>query len=488
MSRLLVLGVCPLPFESTTRTFGPGTRTWQLVEPLLSDGHEVTLVALRIPGTYPDDTPPEVVTNEGRFNYASVTHDVFSETKYVENLYRKLKPDAVIFAHGSASYLQHLLEPDVPVWIDLCGHVMAEAQAKAAVYNDDSYIDYFFNRSVGALFHGDHFSTVSHAQKFALIGELGLAGRLNAATDGHELVSVIPCGAEEEDYVQKTRVFRGLDVDDDAFVVLWSGGFNTWTDVDTMFAGLEYAMARDPSVVFVATGGQIDGHDEKTYPRFVELIEGSPFRDRFVLKGWIDRDDVPSTYFEADIGINCEKDIYEVRMGSKHRILDWSRAGLPVVSTRVTELSVAIENERVGFICDPGDPEALGRAIVEAVKNKAQLSDLGNRCRSALRMLYGFRATTSDLRRWAENPAFSPDQNREPLCLQRLFGDSERTELQASEGEEMPAFQNPGKCSQPDASDYGLESRFQWLNRVVNKSYQDGGFGMVFRRFLERFF
>jgi len=480
VSRLLVLGVCPLPFESATRSFGPGTRTWQLVEPLLNDGHTVMLVALRIPGTYPEDIPEEILHREDLFTYASITYRVFDGTRFVERVYREFKPDAVIFAHGSASYLKHLLEPDVPVWIDLCGHVMAEAQAKAAVYSDDSFIDYFFGRSIGALFDGDHFSTVSEAQKFALIGELGLAGRLNAATDGHELVSVIPCGAEEEDYVHKTTVFRGVDVDDTAFVVLWSGGFNTWTDIDTMFAGLEYAMQRDSSVVFVATGGQIDGHDEKTYPRFVKKIEASRFCDRFILKGWIDRDDVPSTYFEADVGINCEKDIYEVRMGSKHRILDWSRAALPVVSTRVTELSMVIEEEGVGFICPAGDGEALGRTILDAVAQRDNLHEIGRRCRSTLRRLFGFSESTIELRRWAKDPEFAPDRERRPLCLQRLLEES--GEIVPSDEIEQVSEAGPETTKE----DFSAEKRLQWLKRVVKKSHQDGGVAMIFKRFISR--
>ncbi len=468
MSNLLVLGVCPLPFESTRRSFGPGTRTWQLVEPLLKDGHIVTLVALRIPGTYPENTPPEVVHREGNLNYASITHEVFSDSRYVENVYRDVRPEAVVFAHGSASYLDHLINPDVPVWIDLCGHVMAEAQAKAAVYNDNSYVEYFFERSVGALFNGDHFSTVSEAQKFALIGELGLAGRLNAETDGHDLISVIPCGAEEEDYTHETTVFRGIDVPEEAFVVLWSGGFNTWTDIDTMFGGLVYAMERDPTVVFVATGGQIDGHDEKTYPRFVEMVEGSKYRDRFVLKGWIDRDDIPSTYFEADVGINCEKDIYEVRMGSKHRILDWSRAGLPVVSTRVTELSLVIEKESVGFICPSGDSEALGRAILDAVERRNDLPEIGRKFRSTLRRFYGFCESTGDLRRWAVSPTFAPDRNRAPLCFQRLVENFNEN------------------LSEKVEEDFSMENRLQWMKRVIKKSYQDGGVGMILKRAISR--
>ena len=43
--------------------------------------------------------------------------------------------------------------------------------------------------------------------------------------------------------------------------MLWSGGYNLWTDVDTLFRGLEAAMARNPKVHFLSTGGAIDGTD-----------------------------------------------------------------------------------------------------------------------------------------------------------------------------------------------------------------------------------
>jgi glycosyltransferase involved in cell wall biosynthesis len=417
MSRLLILGVSPLPFEITTRSFGPGTRTWQITKPLLDDGHEVHLVAMRIPNTYPDDSPPEIVRRDGRLTYASVTDELYFRSAYVRDAYTTFHPEAVIYAHGSVSYDEGLVNPEVPLWIDLCGHVMAEAQAKADVYRDDFYLEYFFDRVTRAVIHGDRFSTVSDAQAWAVIGELGLAGRLNSMTNGHELVHTIPCGVEERDYHHDRTVLRGVDVERDAFVVLWSGGFNTWTDIDTMFNGLIRAMERDGSIRFVATGGQIDGHDEITYPRFVEMVGSSPHPDRFVLKGWLPRDLVPNYYFEADVGINCEKDIYEVRLGSKHRILDWSRAALPVISTRVTELSEKLEHEQVAFVCVPGDPVALSEVILEASRRREELPKLGRRFRHTARRLYGFAQTTRELRRWATSPSFAPDRDLSPLCL-----------------------------------------------------------------------
>jgi glycosyltransferase involved in cell wall biosynthesis len=480
MSRLLILGVSPLPFESTERSFGPGTRTWQLTEPLLADGHEVLLVGMRIPMTYPDDAPVELVEQRGGLSYASITGDLYFNSPYVQNSYDSFQPDAVIFAHGSASFADSILDASVPVWIDLCGHVMAEAQAKAAVYGDDSYLDYFFRKMLGSLFKGDVFSTVSDAQGWALVGELGMAGRLNSMTDGVRLVHTIPCGVEEDDYRHERTVLRGIDVGMHDFVVLWSGGFNTWTDVDTMFGGLSYAMDRDPSIRFVATGGQIDGHDEITYPRFVEMIGASPHRDRFILKGWLQRDLVPNYYFEADVGINCEKDIYEVRLGSKHRILDWSRAGLPVVSTRVTELSEAVEEDGVGFICEAGDPEALGRAILAAVDKRGELAAMGERFRLAMRRRFGFKASTSALREWASAPFFAPDHGSSPTCLQAMLIEH-ASPAGAARGASVEAVSTAPIGSREAMPPPG-ENRLQWLLRVVRKSYADGGFSMIVKR------
>ncbi len=486
MSKLLILGVSPLPFESTRRSFGPGTRTWQLTEPLIADRHEIRLIGMRIPQTYPSDTPPEIVDRRCRLSYASVTDQLYLQTDYVQREADAFGPDAVIFAHGSASYADGVLETSAPVWVDVCGHVMAEAQAKAAVYGDDSYLDYFFGKMLGSLFRGDIFSTVSDAQAFALIGELGMAGRLNSHTNGHGLVHTIPCGVEEDDYRQQTQttVLRGVDVADDDFVVLWSGGFNTWTDVDTMFDGLSRAMDRDASIHFVATGGQIDGHDELTYPRFVERVDGSPHRDRFHLKGWLPRDLVPDYYLEADVGINCEKDIYEVRLGSKHRILDWSRAALPVVTTRVTELSMAVEADGVGFVVPAADPAALSGAVLEAASRRHELADMGERFRQSMRRRYGFRASTTALREWARSPAPAPDRGRVDTCLARVLAPA-AAEL-APEGGPNAADRGPRDEPGGRPAPFPDENRRQWLIRVIRQSYRDGGVGMVLRRTIGR--
>ncbi len=526
VSRLLILGLGPLPFESTNRFYAPGARTWQIAKPLLDDGHTIHLLGQRLPFTYPSDTPEQTIHRDGLLTYISVDAATYLGPGYVERAYREFAPDAVIYPHGSASFFSTLLESEVPVWIDMNGHLMTEAQAKTAVYQDDSYLEHFLQKELDVLFRGDIFSTVSDAQTFALIGELGLAGRLNSMTNGRYLVHTVPVGVDNRDYEHERTVLRGVDVSDDDFVVLWSGGFNTWTDIDTIFGGLEYAFARDSSVRFAATGGQIDGHDELTYPRFVEMINASPNRERYVLKGWLPKDEVPNYYLEADVGLNCEKEIYEVRFGSKQRILDWSRAALPVLSTRLTELSLALEREQVGFVFPCGSAEALGKAILEASERRRELPAMGERFRQRFREIFGYAKTLGEFRKWAAAPTFAPDRRRpQPFAIEALV-----RSVQAQQDAEEPAVEpevavGSDVAGQPDVeaeveveveaepeaepeseveveveveaevkpTDPPLpeppreeESRGRWLVRVARHSYNEGGIGLVLKRTFDR--
>ena len=490
MSRLLILGSGPLLFEDANRTYAAGARTWQITAPLIADGHEILLVGQRLPLSYPEDLPAEmVVRDEDSFIYRSVHPVVFQSPGYLEGVRADFKPDAVIYPHASASFNSKFLAPKEPVWIDVNGHVMTEAQAKAAVYRDNGFLDHFFLMELDMLAHGDVFSTVCDPQTWALLGELGLAGRLNSATNDRLLVESVPVGVSDKEYQASGRAFRGLDVPADSFVVLWSGGYNTWTDVDTMFAGLEFAMERSPSLHFVSTGGQIDGHDEITYPHMVSLIEASKFRDRFHLRGWIPRSEVPNYYLEADIGLNCEKPILEVAFGSKQRILDWSRAELPCVSTRLTELSRVLEREKAGMVFEPNDSLELGRLLTGAAGNREAVHEMGRHCRGRFREIFGYSKTIEPFREWATKPWHSPDRGRERHCLESMVAEILKLRALLADAEARSQKFNQQVGAEPSALEVSApenETVFGWARRVINTSYRQGGFPLVMRRILMR--
>ena len=90
------------------------------------------------------------------------------------------------------------------------------------------------------------------AQTVETIGELATRGRLGKASFGYPFVHPIANAVSEVEYRHSKKVFRGSAVDEKAFVVLWAGGYNTWTDVDLLYEALTRAMDEVPELRFVS--------------------------------------------------------------------------------------------------------------------------------------------------------------------------------------------------------------------------------------------
>lgn len=429
MTRILMAGLCPLPFENTQKSFGPGIRTWQMARTLAAAGHEVVLLALRIPGTYAERTDKESgeVEADRQETRDGVAIERLHESEFFdrETIAARLRhsaPEAVIGATLYGSYVLALQAPSCPFWADQFGHVMAEAQAKALLEKANWPIAHFFNLLAPILRHADHLSVVSERQRWAAIGELGLAGRLSWETCGHEFVSVLPCaliprpssplGAAGD---PPQPLLRGRRFPADAFAVFWSGGYNVWSDVETLFAGLEQAMAQEPRLHFVSTGGEIGGHDEKTYRRFLELVDASAYRERYHLLGWVDAELVPRYQAEMDLGILTEIAIYEGQLGHKNRVVQWMGGLLPVLYNRVGDLGDLLAGQAgqgelpLGLTFAVGRADELARQLLWAIGHPAELAAMAARAQAYTLRELTFEATTRELLAWAAAPSFAPD-------------------------------------------------------------------------------
>ncbi len=458
MSRIFVLGMSPLPFENDRKVYGTGIRTWQFLLSLLKKGHKICVCNYAIPSAYPEDYRSSYMKNfiyrdtfgqiaknaenngknsfEYNFEYNILKKEDFESRELLSKIFNEFKPDCVVGCTFYPSYMASKLlnslkneEKDnindraadkirctnsVPFWADLFGHVMAEAQARAYVDGDDQCLFHYWNSEYNITTSADVFSCVSSRQKYALIGELGAIGRLNKYTSGYDFANVIPCGIPQTDYRHTKNVIRGkYGIKEDDFVVLWTGGYNTWTDVDTLFKGLISAMERNSRIKFVSTGGEIPEQDLKTYPYFLSMIDGSSYRSRFIMKGWIPGEDVPNYYLEADAGINIDRDIYEVQLGSKNRILDWFRAGLCVLSSNVCELTDIIEKEKIGYTFKPNDYTDLSEKLIYMADHGDEVKKTASAGKEYALLNFNFDKTTMQLQKWAEEPIFSPDRGKE---------------------------------------------------------------------------
>jgi glycosyltransferase involved in cell wall biosynthesis len=407
LSRILILGHAPLPWEDLTKSYGPGTRTWQFALPLIEDGHEVTILASRIPFVYPEDSEPVVRSEEQGCLVCRADQPVFEIGGITDELMTDIDPDCVIGATAYPSYVAAIYAGERPLWADIFGSYMAEAQVKAGVYEDDSFIDHFLAVNNHTLLMADRFSTVSERQACELIGQLGMSHRLICSTLGYEFATSIPCGVTARDMGEPAWPYEGAGPGD--FIVLWSGGFNTWTDVRTLFEGLELAMDASPAMHFVSTGAEIEGHDDRTYADFEEMVAASRHAGRFHLKGWVKRSEALSYYGTASVGINMDAVHYEVTFGSRNRILEWALGGLPAVSTDLCELTGELREQGLLFTIPVADPRALADRLLELEADRSKLEAVSARLRQHVLDTYSFQKTTAPLREWAADPVHAPD-------------------------------------------------------------------------------
>ncbi len=421
--RVLVLGWAPLPFENARMNYAPGARAWQLARPLAAAGHAVCLGLARIPGAY-DGDPPAVaeLCRDGILIYL-LGRDLFSSGDALDRLVASFAPDVVVGATAVPSRRAAEVAGERPLWVDFFGDPMAEAQAKAAVHPDGDHLTAYWRLTADLLERGDAFSAVSERQRLALIGQLGLAGRLNRATCGHQLVHTVPLCAGAADRV--SDAVPPEELDDGDFVVLWSGGYNTWCDVETLFRALERAMEQNGAIRFVSTGGGIEGQDVTTYGRFRELVAGSRFGDRFHLKGRLPERRAAGYLARADLGVVTEKPIAERLLGGSARLLGWMSAGLPFVCARLSEVSVEAEGSGLGTTYPPGDAEALAERILAAAGRGRR-----PRRRPGAELLDGLtaEATTRPLVAWVAEGGRAPDHGQR----WRRFLDPEAVERVAS--------------------------------------------------------
>lgn len=408
MTDVLLIGAAPLPIE-TEQVTGGGLRTWHFLQALIGAGHHVTLIANRTHGLYPPDLPPIRTTSYPTWTYHNVADAIWHDPRALRLLIEQTKKSCVVAVTTSAASISSDKMAYHPLWADLYGSLMAEAQLKALVYADDAHLDYFWRQEYRAVRRADRFSTVSDRQQWALIGELGAVGRLNQRTAGYAFAHTIPIASEPAPFVQSGFHLRGKIVPEDAFVILHSGGFNTWTDVDTLVDALDRIMAQYAHVYLVATGGTIAGHDDLTYGRFQRRVEESVHRDRYVMRGWVGNAELPAYYLESDVAVCTDRYAYEARLGSRTRVLDWLRAGLPCVLSSLTELATVIRSHDAGLVYRAEDAHDLASCLAWCVEHRSELKLMGAKGRDLLKNHFGFAKTAEPLLEWVADPQHAPD-------------------------------------------------------------------------------
>jgi glycosyltransferase involved in cell wall biosynthesis len=428
MSRILFVGYTPPPFCPKAKVEAAHYRSWQFFQPLMDEGHKICFCGTSI-GT--DDIPQNsdiFLSNNCDYHYINFYQNGW--LRQFQYIHDQFVPDCIIAVTFFPSLFTSRITSASPKWFDIYGDYITAVQANCFRNKSNRGLEISIKFVIDVLKKGDKFSVCSENQQHMLVGELALAKRLNSKTFGYDYVEVIPPGIItpiNHTIGIRNDVRRKLGIKDSEKIVLWCGGYNTWTDVDTLFDALNQLMENDSRVHFVSVGASTYQASDNVYERFVRRIESSPSRSKFHLLGWQPWAEVPGYMLASDIGLNIDALHYETIYGTRTRILEMISYNLPIITSLGSELSHFLVDQGCALGFEIGDKEDLVNKILRIINDDSlRMNTISKAEKIGLQQL-SFSNTTINMRDWVKRPRRSPDQqtnNAEMIDSTLVYGRS----------------------------------------------------------------
>ncbi|HWO00276.1 MAG TPA: glycosyltransferase family 4 protein [Blastocatellia bacterium] len=224
----------------------------------------------------------------------------------------------------------------------------------------------------------DHIFVVSEVDRRNLLAAGVASDRLTVNPNGVDVDRFKPdCGGSE------IRASLGLA---DKVVVGFLGTFGPWHGAPVL-AEASVRMAESSRSHFLFIG---DGEQRSAVERIIESTSG-PVSATFV--GRIPHAVVPAYLDACDILVapNVAATDGTDFFGSPTKLFEYLSMARPVAASRLGQIADIIEDESNGLLVEPGDAEALARAISKLTSDKALRSRLGAAARQTVIERYTWR-------------------------------------------------------------------------------------------------
>ena len=418
MATVVLIGNGPLPYSEANYVSFPQLRFEQFLRGLLVGGHIVRVVSV--------ESKPVVTDIEGD-GWVGIAVEAESAGWVEKTLafIAKFEPECVIAAGPYNSVrLATLVCGELPLWVDIPGDPFAEAQVKDTLNSSVAATATMAAAYSASFARGDRFSAISCSQRAALLGQLGICGRLPSAPLEHNWVSVIP-GAYAFGEVTPKSV---KDRTGDQLVVALVGGYNTWFDGDSLLEGLLLAMDKNDSLSVVSTGGSVPNHHNETYERFLEGALSSRHSEQFTFHGWLPHAKVFDVLEGAHVGVTMDRAGAEAELGARTRVIFFLHQGLEVITTTGSDFTKEMVDRGFALGVAVGDSSGLADALGQLANQNSS-----GRVESAQRHLerhHSIEVLAVDLNEWVLAPS-RVDSIETPLSLVSCELESTRGELRA---------------------------------------------------------
>lgn len=411
MSKILIIAYPPPPLAGKSKIEAAHYRSWQFLLPILEVGNQVHLCTPQLDVGCVDGFVPDEW--QGKLDWSIVPFHKLNWIKQLQRIHDAYDPDCIIAVNFDCCLYATKLKTQKPVWMDIYGDYLTIMQASYYWAGSNRGMNTSIMQMKEVLRKGDIYSTCGNPQSYALVGELAITGRLTRQTFGYEFTRVVlpgspPTGLASGQISMDWPESSQIKADD--FSVLWCGGYNTWTDVETLFRGLEWAVERDSTIQFVSLGASTYDSADNSYSKFLNMIKASPHNQQYHMLGWQPWEEIGRYYGLCKVGLSIDALHYETLLGTRTRLVEMIAAGLPVITSVGTELSYLLQGYGAALTFEIGDWQALGEEILVLAKSPHKHGDMAQQALNCARDRFSFSKTTIPILEWVENPQRAPDR------------------------------------------------------------------------------
>jgi glycosyltransferase involved in cell wall biosynthesis len=169
--------------------------------------------------------------------------------------------------------------------------------------------------------------------------------------------------------------------------IFYAGSFGNKDGVPLLIEAFEKLAAVHQSVCLVMTGkGAKDAMD-----RICGRIYTSRYKDRIFYRGYLNDDDYYTELFKADILCMPRIDSGYANAGFPFKLGEYLATGKPVVASAVSDVPVFLQDGHDAVLVEPGDSEAIFKAISELINKEEKAFEIGAYGRATARRLFDYR-------------------------------------------------------------------------------------------------
>lgn len=336
---------------------GAGACMGQLVEGLLANGLEVTVITRREGGRYSEKYDTRIIRTD-YMHFGSLARDSKITHSYyaARELRRLLKTECFDMIHShnppaALAAIKGIGEKDIP-------HLLTMHGPWAGVRLNP------IKRVIARRIEGYAVRNATHVtcDAPALLDEM--IKKYKTPKDKLTYIpNAVDTGFFRPELMAREEARNRLGVETDDKIVLYTGRFLREKGVDVLLDSVPKVLKKSPKTLFLLVGG---GYDEKLVSGWVE--KNGKFKDKVKVIPYLPYNSMPAAYIASDVLVQPS-----LAEGLSRSVMEAMACGLPIVASKVGG-NPELVNDATGVLAKAGSSRQTAKAIVSLLgKNHRQM-------------------------------------------------------------------------------------------------------------------